>query len=84
MASLGGYVGQSRKARDLAVKELGAEKVAFMDDNSIVEWIEDNYAIFWGDKEEDFGRHIYDEEIIALVPNEVYRSIRESIVFLER
>ena len=84
MARIGYYTGQKRKARELAVKELGAEKVAHMSDSEIGDWIEDNYAVFWGDCEDGIGIHSSDEELIALIPSDVYRSIADSIVWLGR
>lgn len=84
MASIGAYTGQERKARELAVSELGAEKVAHMSDGEIGDWIHDNYAILWGDCEDSLGIHSSDEEVIALIPSDVYRSIADSIVWLQR
>jgi len=83
--SIGYYASQSRKARELAVKELGAEKAAFMSDGEITEWIDSNYAIFWGDCDSDgLGSHKHDEETVALIPNDVYYRIEDSIVWLTR
>ena len=84
MSSIGYYTGQTRKARELAVKELGAEKAAHMSDSDICDWIEGFYAIFWGDCEDSIGSHSSDDELIALIPRDVYRSIMDSIVWLER
>ena len=84
MSSLGCYAGQTRKARELALKELGCERVARMSDSDINKWIESSYAIFWGDCEDGDGVHRYDAETIALIPGDVYQSILDSIVWLER
>lgn len=84
MSVMGYYTGQTRKARELAVKELGTEKAALMSDHDVTEWIEDNFKIFWGDIEDDYGKHSFDEELIVLMPNDVYESVKDSIVWLHR
>lgn len=82
MSSIGYYVGQKRKARELAAAQLGAERAACMTDDDVTEWIESNFKIFWDDDSSDYHRR--NEDSIALMPNDVYDSIADSIVWLDR
>ena len=83
MGALGWYRGQARAARELAVRKLGADEAALMDDDAVVEWIIENYAIFWGDCEV-CGAHGWDNQTIALVPNDVFHGIVDEIEWLRR
>lgn len=82
--SIGCYNGQRRKERELVVKELGTERAALMSDDDVAEWIEGNFAIFWGDRASGLGTHDADEETIVLIPNEVYEGVKDSLVWLRR
>lgn len=84
--NIGIYAGQKKKLRELAASELGSEKASGMDDDDIDSFIEDRYAIFWGDEEVcEFG-HAPCSDIIALITSDVYRELfeRGDIVFVER
>lgn len=84
--SIGMYTGQNRKLRELAIEKLGCERVSGMCDYDINSFIEEGYAIFWGDSTGEFGSHRPDDEIIALIPSEVYKRLFDGgdIVFVER
>lgn len=84
--SLGKYTGQQNKLRELALEKLGCEKVSGMCDTDIGSFIEEGYAIFWGDCMDCIGRHSPDDEIIVLIPHEAYKRLFDSgdIVFVER
>ena len=87
MSIVGMYVGQNRKLRELAIEKLGRERVSGMCDDDIDSFIEEGYAIFWGDSQAgDFGSHKPDDEILVLIPSEVYKRLFDSgdIVFVER
>ena len=81
---IGIYRGQERKLRELAVRELGAEKVSLMTEEDVSEWVEGRYEIFWGDLDDRCGNHGCDAEVVVLVPNDVFESIRESVVWINR
>lgn len=85
MAALGDYIGQVRDLRKLAIEKLGAEKAAPMTDEEISSWVEDNYAIFWGD-DDQLGSHKPTREIIALVDDKAFDELGKngSIVFITR
>lgn len=84
--SIGIYATHKIKLREIAESELGREKASGMDDEDIGGFIEDRYAIFWGDDEvSEFG-HAPCGDVIVLIPSDVYRELfeRGDIVFVER
>lgn len=83
--SIGSYTGQARKLRELAVTELGAEKVSTMSDGDVSRYIEERYTILWGDAAESMW-HRPDEEIIVLIPDAMFEKLDKSgsIIWVER
>lgn len=84
--SIARYMGQGAKLRELALAKLGCDQVSRMCDKDIDHFIEDGYAIFWGDDEGNPSGHGPSDEIIALIPSDAYRDLidRGDIVFVER
>jgi hypothetical protein len=84
--SLAMYTGQAKTLRKMAIESLGAEKVSLMSDSDISKWIDDNYAIFWGNDVDGIGSHKPTEEIIVLIPGDKFHELldQNDIIFVER
>lgn len=84
--SIGSYMGQKTKLRELALAKLSCDQVSRMCDKDIDHFIEDGYAIFWGDDKGNLLGHRPDDETIVLIPSDVYGDLldRGDIVFVER
>lgn len=60
--------GHYRRARQLAIDELGPDKVAYMSDSDIVEWVENKYYLFeWQDDKDT----IYEEDVILIPKTDI-------------
>lgn len=86
MSCIAEYTGQAKKMRKMAIESLGVEKVALMSESDIAKWIDDNYAIFWGDTEDGLGSHYPTREIIVLIPGDKFSELLDQgeIIFIER
>lgn len=84
--SLATYTGQAETLRKMAIESLGVEKVSLMSDSDISKWVNDNYAIFWGDAEDGLSSHYPTREIIVLIPSDKFSELldQSEIIFIER
>lgn len=84
--SLATYTGQAETLRKMAIESLGVEKVSLMSDSDISKWVDDNYAIFWGDNVDGLSCHRPTEEIIVLISEDKFHELldQNEIIFVER
>lgn len=86
MSILAKYTGQTKALRKMAIESLGVEKVALMSESDIADWVNNNYAIFWGDVEDGLGSHDPTREIVVLIPSGKFHELldQNEIIFIER
>lgn len=73
------YTNQSKKARQLIVSELGADKVSLMSDKDVMKYLQENYVLL-----SDQTTYDIKDDFLYCMPKKLWNEYKDKATILQR
>jgi hypothetical protein len=73
------YTNQSKKARQLIVSELGADKVSLMSDKDVMKYLQENYVLL-----SDQTTYDIKDDFLYCIPKKLWNEYKDKATILQR
>ena len=73
------YTNQNKKARQLIVSELGADKVSLMSDKDVMKYLQENYVLL-----SDQTTYDIKDDFLYCIPKKLWNECKDKATILQR